>query len=751
MFCSRALRHLSCCVLVWAPLALAPITALAAKGDDLPVLLQADQMANDDATQVVTATGHVEVARGDHVLRADKITYDKKTKIVRASGHIAILQPSGEVLFTDKAELTDDMRDGFIEKIKILFPDQSRLAAQNAERYQGRYLIAHYGVYSSCLLCADNPDAPPLWQLKGERVTHDAETKDVIYSNATIEFDGVPLFYTPYFSHPDPTVKKRDGFLMPIGGYSQYIGTFARTPYYFDLSPTDDATVAPTFSESDGVQMGGEWRHRSANGSMKWNVSFTNADLVNEYGTDKGDQLRGHLFGSTQYNFDNVWRAGTDIALTTDKSYLKRYAISSEDLLVNRGYLEGFKGRDYAVVNSYYFQDLRPGTQQAEPIVAPDASFALLGEPGQTLGGRWSFDGGLLITTRNKDVDASEQGPNTRRLALHTGWERQLVSSTGFLTTLSSDARVDTYMADNVLTTLDDDTTYFHKVNRTRPYASADITVRYPLGRRGDSYQQIVEPIGMFTVAPSMKAYNRLPNEDSLDVEFDETNIFSKNRFAGIDLIEGGTRAAYGVRQTLIGDNGARIEALVGQVYHATPNDTFPDGSGLNDHFSDYVGRVDFTPNKWFDANYGLRLNKDSGRIEMQDAQASVGAPVFRPFLNYMAVHQTNTSATVAGWVEEGTAGFNSTFEKYWTLTASHKQAFRPDPGPRTTSVGFSYGDECFQAGLTGSYDDTNRADLKTGTTVIFHFYLKNIGGFHTDSVTSAQFQTPSLAGATTP
>ncbi len=94
------------------------------------------------------------------------------------------------------------------------------------------------------------------------------------------------------------------------------------------------------------------------------------------------------------YNLDNTWRTGTDVNYTSDKSYLERYRIGSPDELTSRVYLEGFQGRSYTSLSSYYFEDLRPGKQDVQPVVLPQvAASSALGEPGQTLGGRWSLDG----------------------------------------------------------------------------------------------------------------------------------------------------------------------------------------------------------------------------------------------------------------------------------------------------------------------------------------------------------------------
>jgi len=731
-----------------APPALAEKTEsvpLPIKSSGSPALLQADIMAYNDKIGIIAAKGNVEVAQGDQVLRADKIIYNMKKDVVKAKGNVAVLQPTGEVFFADEAELTGDMKQGFVDKIRVLFPDNSRLAAQDAQRYEGRYLIADRGVYTACNLCEKNPEKPPLWQIKGVRITHDNEAHDVIYRDATIEMAGVPVFYTPYFSHPDPTVKRRQGFLSPSGGYNQYIGPFFRAPYYFDIAPNSDAVITPIFSENDHVQLTTQWRHRFTRGSMQWDGSVTHTDLVDEYGVDQGNQWRGHLFGNTLFNIDNKWRAGSDVAFTSDKSYLRRYNITSEDMLTNRGYVEHFSGRNYAVGNLYYFQDLRPGAQKTEPIVAPDLRFTAYGEPGKTLGGRWMLDGGALVTTRRRDVSVYNQGPDTRRFSLAGGWERQLVSSTGFLTDIAGLARMAAYWADNVPDPSLPSGTGFQDINQIRQFAQTDIMVRYPLGRHGENYRQILEPIGVLSVAPHVGDRIPLPNEDSLDVEFDETNLFSPNRFTGIDRLEDGIRTAYGIRHSLTGDNGARIEMLGGQIYRLKRNDEFPDGSGLRDRFSDYVGRVEFSPAKWLDASYGFRFDRNDHDFRRQEAQISAGVTQFRPFVNYLSDFQTEATTGLTQHVEEGTIGFNSLFAKYWSLTALHRQSFLPDPGPRLTAVKITYTDECFQIGITGERDKTDRADISSGTSVMFHFYLKNIGGIHTDSVDSGTFQTPSL------
>ncbi|MFA5041441.1 MAG: LPS assembly protein LptD [Bdellovibrionales bacterium] len=702
-------------------------------------LISARRMHSDSETGIVTAEGQVEVVYNDYLLHADKITYDQNTGVVVADGHVALLTPSGEVEFSNHQEITSDMKQAIIQNIGILYPDNSRMTAQSAQRYDGRYTLAKRALYTACNVCRENPDQEPLWQLKANTITHDNVRHKVYYRDTTIDFAGVPVAYTPYMSAPDPSVKRLQGFLTPVPGFSPNIGNNIRMPYYFDISPDKDATLTPTFSTEDGAQVAVQYRERFKDSNLKFEGSVTQTELISDTGVAKGQQWRGHIFGNFATDIDNIWRAGSDIQFVSDKSYLPRYALSSLDQTTSRIYAEGFKGRDYINISSYYFQDLRAGSDVAEPAVLPSISFSVLGDPGKTWGGRWSLDGNMLVTSRNNSGKTLvQQGPNTRRMSLNTGWQRQLISDTGLVTTLSGLMRTDSFWAENVIAT--NKTDVYDEAAFTRAFGQANAVLRYPMGRSGDGYQHLLEPIVGLTAAPNVRTIAKQPLEDSLDVEFDETNLFSSNRFTGSDLVEGGNRVTYGLRNAITADNGAHIELFNGASYNFTVNHNFSDMSGLASHKSDYVGRIDFSPADWLRVNYGYRLAKDDLSPQRQDALISFGAPIFRPSMRYIQAYQLDTTTNTYNQVRQATLGLTSKFAKYWTISGSHTQAFDPQPGPRSSGLALLYNDECFAFGINATHDQTNRADISSGTSIAFHFYLKNLGGLRTDAGSGIAF-----------
>ena len=238
-------------------------------GNNQPVLLNADELTYDETLGIVIASGDVELAQGDRLLLADRVTYNEKTSVVTATGNIRLLEPSGDVIFADYSELTNDLAQGFVQQVRVLLTDNSRVAGTEAERTdQGRYMRINRAVYSPCNLCESDPTRAPLWQLRANRVVHDKEEKEIVYRDARLEMFGIPVLYTPYFAHPDPSVDRKSGFLSPVFGYGGNLGTFGAVPYYWTIAPDKDLTLTPLFSTEDGVQMRAEWRQRFESGRL---------------------------------------------------------------------------------------------------------------------------------------------------------------------------------------------------------------------------------------------------------------------------------------------------------------------------------------------------------------------------------------------------------------------------------------------------------------------------------------------------
>ncbi|MBL8691427.1 MAG: LPS-assembly protein LptD, partial [Rhodospirillaceae bacterium] len=318
-----------------------------------PVLIKADQLTHHQDLGTIVATGNVEIVQGDKILLADTVTYSEREDKVTASGNVSLTQATGEVLFADFIELTGGMRDGYLENLRALLTDNSRLAANAARRVDGNRKEMTRAVYSPCELCKTDPTRAPLWQIKAIKVIHDEVAKDIEYQDATLEMWGIPVAYFPTLTHADPTVRQRSGVLAPKLGRSGDVGFIVGVPYYWAIGPSQDLTVEPIMYSSDGGLVSTEYRQRFAKGRLSVAGSLGYLDQ-REGDTKTGDQtVKGHIDASTRFDLTDVWRSGADLRRSSDRLYLKRYKLGDPEVLTSRAFAEGFHGRDYMSLNAY--------------------------------------------------------------------------------------------------------------------------------------------------------------------------------------------------------------------------------------------------------------------------------------------------------------------------------------------------------------------------------------------------------------
>lgn len=702
-----------------------------------PTLLDAENVVYDQEKGVVTATGAVELSQGRRTARADKMTYDRNTKIVTASGNVRLVEPSGDIVFADYAELTDDMRDAFVEHVKVLMTDNGRMVGNEGERRGGRLFRLNRGVYSPCELCADDPQRAPLWQVRAARVVHDKEEQEVRYRDVFLEMFGVPVVYTPYLSHPDPTVDRRSGFLAPNYGTTKDLGTFVTTHYYIDIAPDQDATMELGYTAKQGPIIGGEYRKRFEDGQINLTGSVTNSDLVGVNNDDKGKSVRGFILGRGRFDIDENWRWGFDIYRASDRRYLREFYRIRDDILNSRAFVEGFHGRNYTGINAYAFQDMRFGNSTQEPLVLPSMVYSAFGEPGGTLGGRWSFDADLRSIHR-------DGGPNSTRFVARPGWRRELVSGVGLITTVEASAMVAFHAYDDYDGT-DDSISNPRSGDEVRLFPRGSVEARYPFVRYGETTQQVIEPKVALSFAPSIDNED-VPNEDSIAVSFDTSNLFLPSRYAGLDRLDTGVQVTYGVKWGIQGYESGEASVFVGQTYHLTDENDYPVDSGLSRKASDFVSRLTLQPASWLDIDYRNRFDSESLRARVHSVTASVGDPDLTLWGNYSFRDQAWNSArnalTHSSYAGMGVYG---RLNENWSLGVAHTQAFSSDPGPRATGATLSYQDECllFQTVLQRDFTSTT-GDEEEGTSMFFRLVFKNLGEFKSPNFGSLVFPTKS-------
>ena len=704
-------------------LALLLASALPAVTQDIdvqntPVLLQADELTYNENIGVVTARGSVEMSQGPRILMADTVTYNQKANTVVASGNVSLMEPTGEVLFTDYAELHDELKTGFIENLRALLSDGSRLAANRARRTAGQQKIMDHGVFSPCNLCKEDPSRAPLWQIKAVKVVHDEVAKDIIYEDATLEMFGVPVMYTPYMRHPDPTVDRRSGLLAPTLGYSGDLGAIVGQPYYYAFNPSQDVTIEPLVYSAEGQVLRGEYRQRFSNGVIDLKATGAYVDQHDSNGDETGEQgIEGSADFEGRFALDRTWRAGFDFEQSSDRTYLKRFRLGHQDVLTSRLYTEGFRGRNYAALNTYKWQDLRASSDPDDtPLVMPFAEYSFVAEPGR-IGGRSSIDASLMSLTR-------ERGTDSRRASLVHGWKLPYTTANGQMLTVESRVQGDGYYTSDLDGDVDggNDTT-------GRLFPQMGVKWQYPWARRSGTYTHVFEPIVGVVGAPNGGNPDEISNEDSRSFEFDTTNLFRLNRYEGVDRVTSGSRVDYALRTGVYGDGGGSTEFLLGQSYRFYGNSAFEPGTGLDEELSDIVGAVTVRPRDQFDLAYRFRLDKETGAIRRNEFGFGYHHPRFATLIDYIAIDDT-AGSDLAGDREQIEATFNIVLTQHWsTLINVVHDLSDGDSRLLRGRAGLTYTDECLTLGVDFERSDIEDEDIEADTRVMFRIVFKYLGG----------------------
>jgi LPS-assembly protein len=747
----------------------APILAIAQLGlgsgspqdQAAPIVFRADEVEYDEQLALTVARGHVEISQSGRVLLADTVSYNQRTDTVSASGNVSFSQPTGEILFADFLELRDSMNEGFARNVRMLLADRSRLAANTARRTNGNRTELRRGVYSPCDLCKNDPTAPPAWQIKAREINHDRELQLIEFHDATMEIDGWPVFYSPYISAPDPSVKRASGFLIPSIGGSNTLGANVTIPYYWVLGPDKDLTLSPRFMTMAGVLLAGDYRERFGGGTLDTVASVNHSTVGSgSSSSSEGEEWRGHVNSHSVFDLDETYRTGLDVQRVSDQTYLQRFGFGNPLLnaMTSRAYLEGFERRASTDIDTYAFQPLLPGIgDSTQPIVLPVANRNWQSQQ-DPLGGRWNLNANILDIIR-------EVGTQTRRLSLGSEWNRTFRDGIGGQYDLSAGVRGDGYWVNNLSAVSNPELpSAFFPVNGQpaaaptatnlvtgRAFPQVGLVWRYPIVHRGDEITGLIEPIAGGFAGPSSGNRRNIPDEDSLSFNFSDSDLFRRDRLAGYDILDTGQRVDYGTKLGLYDKDGGSYRMLIGQSYRAQPNTFLPPGSGAENRLSDVVGRVVLSPVSYLDLIYRFRFDASPLADRVQQVGLSAGPDSLRvsgSFI-YLPPQQQGQFVTnpasgqnvLYGKREQLTFNLTAKLTRYWSLQAAQTVNLTNSTtivnGVATpSSAGASlyaslaaiYQDECMAFIGSVTQSGVRNGDVTPGVSVLFSVVFKNLG-----------------------
>lgn len=725
-----------------------PGTGSGAMPEDAKLLLAANELLYDRDAERVVASGAVQINYNGYQMVARQVVYDQKTGRVTAAGNIELVEPTGNRIYADSLDVTDNFSDGFLKSLRVETNDNTRLVAESAERVGGTQMILHKGVYTACLPCAENPSRPPIWQVKAERVIQDGKKHTVRLEKARFELFGHSLATLPFIEVPDNTVKRKSGFLFPEFKSGENVGFGIAVPYYIAIAPDRDATVTATGFTKQGLLLEGEIRQRFEKGEANLRVagiSQMDSEAFTANTSDSAQDVRGLIASKGDFKINPRWSFGWDVMFQSDNNFARTYAIEglNNSTNTNTVYLTGKGDRNFFDMRGYYFDvqdaDINDTAEKKQATVLPVIDYSYYA-PELVAGGQLSGTMNFTSLSRFSEEAVNTDGVpgndlyrglkgNMNRLTGELEWERTIDGPGGLQITPLLAARGDVYGL-----AMDAPTDYTGNFTSddapTRYMLTAGVELRYPwLVTMGNS-THIIEPIAQIYARNDEQLAGELPNEDAQSLVFDASNLFSRNKFSGFDRVEGGTRANVGLRYTGSLDNGIGLRAVMGQSYHLAGLNSYAtddllavgSDSGLETDVSDFVASAGIELPMGLSLSTGVRLDEKTLALRRTDLNATYANDRLSTSVTFSQVAARpeysfdDNNQTIAS---SSTIKLNQS----WSVFGSVNYDIDSNAFNRR-SVGISYADECTTLSLFYSDktdpDDETANDWTIGGRLVF-------------------------------
>lgn len=707
-----------------------------------PATVEANQLVFDSVANIVTADGDVVLGLSGYTLTGQSLVYNRSTNDLKIVGDVVITDPSGNVTRTNTLTVAGGMKQAFLDSLTIVTYDGAKITADSADYDQALRTILERARYAPCGDCIDAQGRRIGWSVNASRVVYDAEDGSLTLEQPTLSLLGVPMVWLPYLWLPDLSESTLASLPQPSLDYSDQIGVKVEVPWMVYSSKTTDVLLTPTLLTRQGFLLGAEWVQRFDHGSFQIKASGLyqfdkNAFTFAEARTD----WRGAIQTSGEFVPAENWKVGWSYSAFTDAAYFADYRIAvgkSRTNQVYATYLTRDTFFDARVQQHNLLGNIVMAAQQEQGIALPNVrlerTFSL---PHGT--GQFKVDSRLLGVRRDADSFSIRNGvPYTfgyagrkTHASIEASWQNQWIAG-GAVVKPFLGLRVDGAYYDG------------NSIQASAPGAGslwsatpiAALDVRYPFVAGSPGMVHYIEPIAQLVYRGGSSTSPGITNDDSQSIVFEDSNLFSYNRFSGIDRQELGLRANIGGRYVANFANGSYVELIAGQSFHLAGTNAFavPDtsqsavGSGLETNasyavlgaYGSFIEGIEF----------GGKLQIDTASVSVARSNLGVtysGDSGWSGAFNYRYTKAVPAAGVIRNEHEIG-AELTVPVAEYWSLTGG---AYWDLAGSTWLQVGggVTYDDGYFVVGATVTRTgETHRSP--NDTRIMGTFMLKAPAGF---------------------
>jgi LPS-assembly protein len=729
----------------------------------------ADKLAYSQDNNIIEATGNV-VAKNQEgqQIFADKIVYDKANQLLRTFGNSKFSDSKNRTLTAENFEynlekkiISADNKVKFSDNFKNIYYF-SKLNADdkfneiigydlnsdlNKEKFQSKdkfnefveprlsgkqvsiknnITIIKDGKFTSCK-STNEKEGCPYWNLNADLVTHDKENKKITYKNATLDLNNIPILYTPYFSHPDPSVKREAGFLAPsFSSLSSDIGATIKIPYFYPVSQSADFTISPVYYFRQNPLLLGEYREKFKNGDLSIEAGFTEG--YKEITVEQTDGARHHLYGNLNLNFTDkvldqsefnakIQRVNNPTYLRVNKinstvDGFKRNLVKQDDTkLTNEIYLNSFGKNESLNFKTAAYQNISTAKSSDQyEYLLPEIVYSKYN----------------LLDNNNLNFSSNFKSLNTNTNQNKTTFINNLDYSTSefYNTNLGVGYKFLTKI-NNVNYYSDYKTPNENLNSQINPVVGLDASL--PFAKLSKETEQYLIPRILTRYSPG-----KMTNAKSNDTTLNMDNLFSINRMNSDELIEKDLSFNIGLdwmwKEKITNKNKpAEAGFSIGQVIKFNEDPDMPTKSSLQNKNSDLVTKANYLSPGNFEATLKNTIDNGFNHIYYNDLNIKTFLKQGEINFNFYEKNshignERYAKANLTSYLTDNTKLTISTDRNLKTnLTNSHK-------------LGIENENECIRYGFYLQKNYSSDKDLKPSTSIFFGVTLLPFGENYTTS-----------------
>ena len=653
----------------------------------------------------------------NNTLNVSSFKFSNSTEILKAN-NIELLDSKKNKYYVNKGfiKFKENILIGKDIKINLRsdtfgIKDNEPKLKGNSIIYENEKTIIKKGIFTSC---KNNNNCPP-WVITSNEIIHDKEKKEIQYKNAWLKIYNVPVLYFPKFFHPDPTVERKSGFLIPSFSDSNNLGASVNIPYFLAISDSEDLTFKPRFFSADNFLLQSEYRKENKNSShiIDFSINKTNNDSENGRNT--------HLFANSKFSLNDKYFDDSDIYLKIEKvsndNYINLYSLENTSPIINdtsvlENLIEFSGSRDDFNLNLSLesYEKMNKPTSDKYEFIYPNYTLTKSSYFEDSF-----FDNFEFMSSGNQKkydtniyeaVQVNDLILNGKNMVNKVGINHNFKS---IIKNVNSDGK---------------NSTKFKEKSQSEILSMLIYDVDIPLIKKDEKFENMLTPKMSLRFSPNasknLKDESRFLNPD---------NIFSLNRIGFNETIEGGASLTIGLDYEKKNDeNNTVFDSKLATVFRDEVNENLPTTSTLGKKQSDYVGEINFNPIKNLSFEYNYSLNNNLNQINLHN------------FKNTFRVN--NFVNTFTFYEENNLIGDKSFYENEfkYSLDNNNSLSFKTRNNKKDNLTEFynliyEYKNDCLTASLIYNKEYYSNSSLKPSEELFFNITLVPLGSTKTDSI----------------